>query len=457
MTPRLALCFPAHASGAELLRRTVYALRAQTAAPHLFEVVVGADGGDPDGVLRAAVGEQPFACRVVDSPRPGGDIPHRNHARNAAWRAAEAPLCAMLDADLCLEPCFVEHLLHEHDAALRRGAPAIFSPVMVGFGGVGPGDWLKASSSWAADGDGFAAFLARWPQADATIYSGYAGRHTPGPPASETLSRPVEGMPILWRGLLEALGGFSEEFIGWGGDKEELVERLKGLHAAGLFDMRLLTSARAWHQPHGRDPHQDDPDVRARQKYREARTRDIRTGARWWKADLARIAPLIPEAVAAAAPDGLRPEEQTAIRVQDLAGEVANLLKLRLPHGEGGLCIVGPGSHEIAGVVGSRLGRSVAAGAEAVQAVHGGRESAFAGVVVVDTLHRMEEGAAREALANLQRSLTRSGVLMLFEVAPGNGAGGKRPPRWYERACGAKVLGQRHLGGPTLTVMVGRR
>lgn len=457
MTPRLALCFPAHVSGAALLRRTVFALRSQTASPDLFEVVVAADGGDPGGELRRAIepDAQPFACRLVDSPRPHGEQPHRNHARNAAWRAARAPICAMLDGDLCLEPCFVEHLLSEHDAALRRGAPAIFSPVMVGWGGVGPEDWLKASSSWATDGDGFAAFLARWPLADATIYSGYAGRHTPGPPASETMSRPVEGMPILWHGLLEALGGFSEEFVGWGGDKEEFVERLKGLHAAGLFDLRLLTSARAWHQPHGRDPCQDAPEVRGRQKYREARTRDIRTGARWWKAELARVAPLIPEAVAAAAPEGLRPEEQTAIRLPDLAGEVASLLKLRLPHGDHGLLVVGPGAHEIAGVVGSSLGRGVTAGAGGVQAASGAREATFAGVVVVDCLHRMAEDAAREMLLNLQRSLVRGGVLLLLEVAPMSGV--KRSPRWYERACGAKVLGQRHLGGPTLTVMAGRR
>ncbi len=306
MTPRLAFCFPAHASAAPLVRRAVLALRAQTAPPHLFECIVAADGGDPDGVLRAAVapGSHPFPCRVVDSPRPGGDRPHRNHARNAAWRAAEAPICAMLDADFCVEAHFVEHLLHEHDAALDRRAPAIFTPVLVGFGGVGPADWLARSEAWAATGCPAACrtIVGPWEPIDHGIFSGFPDKHTPGRPASMRMRECPEGMPILWRGLLEALGGFDERFIGWGGDKEELVHRLRGLRDARCFDFRLLTSARAWHQPHARDAGQDAPDVRERWLLREQRTRDIRRRARWWVDTVKAIRPQMDAIVASARP-----------------------------------------------------------------------------------------------------------------------------------------------------------
>jgi len=306
VTPRLAYCFPAHASGAQLVRRSVLALRAQTAPPESFEVVIGADGGDPDGVLHAAVAPEshPFSVRIVASPRPGGDKPHRNHARNAAWRGATAPICAMLDGDFCVEPDFTAHLLHEHDAAIARGFPAVFTPVLVGFGGMEMHDWLSLTAPWVATGcpAAFRGLVDGCKVINREIFSGYPNRHTPGPPASARIREPPEGMPILWRGLLEAMDGFDERFIGWGGDKEDFVHRVRGLRDARLFDLRLLTSVRAWHQPHLRDPGMGDPDVAKRWGLRQTRTNEIRRKAPWWKDTVARIKPRMPDIVASAAP-----------------------------------------------------------------------------------------------------------------------------------------------------------
>lgn len=320
--PRLAICLPSHASGAALLRRTVLALRAQTAHPDLFEVVIGADGGDPAGVIAAAVepGAHPFRCRIVESPRPRGEVPHRNHARNAAWRAAEAALCWCLDADFTLEPTMVEHILAEHDAALERGAPAVFSTCMAAWGGVGPADWLLRSQTWADGGDpaAFVDLWRTWPVRDDGIFNGYPAEYSPGSAVSVPKPEIHEGMPIVWRGLLNVMGGFDEEFGEWGDDKVELVDRLKGLAAAGLFEMRVVVSSMALHQPHERDPASDSRDARKRQNRRNARLRQIQTKSAWWRPQVEAARDALPAILAPLRPvsvPGTTPAPPARVRV----------------------------------------------------------------------------------------------------------------------------------------------
>lgn len=301
--PRLALIFPCHVSGAELVRRSVLALHSQTAAPDIFEVVVAADGGDPDGVIRRAVepGDHPFQVTLVESPRPRGSLPHRNHARNAGWRAARAPLCWILDADLILEPEAVEHALAVHDVCLSKGQPAVFSLVLSAIRTDSPEAWLERSEDWARTGDVevFARLIAET-GVGGGVYSGFHEFYVQGPPDSRLFPDLPEGMPLLWRGLLEALGGFDESFVGWGGNKEELIDRLKGLERAGLFDIRLLTSIRALHQPHEHDALVKKARGRGNQLERERRWRLIQGESRWWRGQLRRVRRLLPAAIEAA-------------------------------------------------------------------------------------------------------------------------------------------------------------
>jgi len=281
---KVAICLPCHASTAEQVGRTVMALRHQAAKPEAFEVVVAVDGGDPTGAVRAVVmKDHPFAVQVVDSPRPHGNIPHRNHARNAAWQASSAPLCWMLDSDMMLLPRAVEDLIHEWDESVKRGLPAVFSPVMRSFH-LPPTEWIARSRDWFETGDSelFGALLADVPRAS-DVYAGHAEHYTRKGPASMTFDV-EEGMPCVPRRVLKALGGFDELYTGWGGNKEELVYRLLGLKHRGLLDMRLLTSAVALHQPHSRpkkairqqagNPHQ---------RRREHMARDIKAKRPWWE------------------------------------------------------------------------------------------------------------------------------------------------------------------------------
>lgn len=262
--PRIAICFPAAptAAGYEMVRRSVHALRAQDCDPSLFEVVVAVDGGQIAGIDH----HHPFALRIVTSPRTPGalDVPHRNHTRNAAWRAAAAPLCWMLDADFILPPHAVRHALAEHDAAISRGAPAVLSPCLWQFGGASTEEWWARSATWADTHDvgesarAFRALISHWPEWDRGVFSGFGelatGVDDLGPPASASVgARMIEGMPILWRSFLEACP-FDEKFIGWGGDKISLIDVLRGLAREGVLDMRVLTSVAAMHQPHATDP-----------------------------------------------------------------------------------------------------------------------------------------------------------------------------------------------------------
>ena len=263
--PRIAICFPAAPTqaGYEMVRRSVQALRAQDCDPALFEVVVAVDGGDAEDFHFAGV--WPFALTIVKSPRTPGalDVPHRNHTRNAAWRASSAPLCWMLDADFILPPHAIRHALAEHDAAISRGAPAVLSPCLWQFGGASTEEWWARSAPWADTQDvgesvrKFSHLTWTWPEWDRGVFSGFGEMYTydgrPSPTSASVGAKMIEGMPILWRAFLEACP-FDEKFIGWGGDKISLIDVLRGLAREGVLDMRVLTSVTALHQPHATDP-----------------------------------------------------------------------------------------------------------------------------------------------------------------------------------------------------------
>lgn len=282
----LSVCIPTSSASdrVELLRRQLLSLSAQDCAPDLFDVIVAVDGPDPDGIVSALVADLAPACRhavtVVHSPRPeGAKLPHRNHARNAAWRASTALWCWIMDADFILPPHAITHALAELTAATHRGLPAVLTPCMGGITGA-PSKWIRTSKSWVSGKQTWAELVGKLDDLE-PVHSGFLDRHQPGPPASVRLSDLPEGMPIIPRAILEALGGFDEYFTGWGGNKEEIIDRLKGLQREGLIDIRLLASVRILHQPHrkdrGRTKGQNE-----KQAHREKRAAQIKTEADWW-------------------------------------------------------------------------------------------------------------------------------------------------------------------------------
>jgi hypothetical protein len=419
--PRVAVVFPTHASGAPLLRRSVFALRAQTAPPESFEVVVACDGGDAMGTIRAAVepASHPFHVTLVEASRSQGPIPHRNHARNAGWQASRAPLCCMMDADFLLEPCFIEHLLAEHDAAIRRGMPAVFTPVMAKIG-FNPDAWLTHSTVWAASGSSadFAGMLASTP-IEGGVHSGYEQRYRPGPPSSERLGDLLEGMPILWRGLIKALGGFDEWFVGWGAEKEVFVDLVKGVQRSGSIDVRLLTSARALHQPHQIDPESFRPEVRNRQTERERRRKEISQGARWWRERLGSARAAIEDAIDTTDPQGAgwnQYPEHSANAVESRSAQIEFIVARTVPHIRGllgGVIVVGKGKERLAERICETCGL-------ATRSIEPGRllelpRSYACGVVITDLAANGSPGECERILGEARRVVKAAGPVIVLD------------------------------------------
>ncbi len=430
MTHRLAICLPVAPTqaGYEMVRRAVMALRAQDCDPSLFEVVVAVDGMHPAEFFgHDAFLSQPFALRVVTSPRTPGltDIPHRNHARNAAWKASTAPLCWMLDADFILPPHAVRHVLAEHDAAISRGAPAVLSPCLWQFGGASTEQWWERSSAWAASGDPgeFRALLACWPEWDRGVFSGFgedaaAPPHINGEPVSVSVgARMIEGMPVLWRGLLEALGGFDQAYVGWGGDKISLIDVLHGLAAEGVIDIRLLSSVVAVHQPHATDATHTDRRSKANEKRRMNARMAIQSRTLEWK----RRIPGIVDALRAAWGANV----QAASFTSDLLPLVEMLAAQVLRRWKPGAQAAAFGS--FSGILRAQLERvgirDVAAG-ETLPTTRG------AVVVAIDPLGVIGDGGWHAALANLGarlRSLSPTATVVIAQRLDGPGLSGLRP------------------------------
>lgn len=297
--PKLAICLPVGASGVplEFAVRTVAALAAQDVPRDRFEVCVGLDGAPPGDTTAEARLVDAGADVVVRIERTPGNasLAHRNHARNAAWRSARAPLCLMLDADFILPPHAVRTIIAEQSRLIRAGVPAVLSPALCQFGGVSTADWLALSRVWAAMGhdcaDAFKSALREWGVIDRGTFSGFGGLagHPATPPApGAEVSRSVgsamlEGMPVLPRRFLEAVGGFDEVYVGWGGDKISLVDVLRGMCAEGVMEIRVLHGVVAMHQPHATDPHHTSEGARRNEHRRQLARMEIESRTLPWR------------------------------------------------------------------------------------------------------------------------------------------------------------------------------
>ncbi|WP_437589191.1 glycosyltransferase [Sorangium sp. So ce1000] len=431
--PRIALVIPCQPSTAPLVRRAVLALRAQTAAPSSFEVVVVCDGGDPGGAIRAAVepGAHPFPVEIVDSPRPRGQFPHCSFARNAGLRAARAPLIWFLDADVLLSPEAVEHALSEHDAALARGVPAVLTPVLARVA-MPPAAWLERSAAWAASGavEGLAPLLSATPL-DGGVPGAEGAPSRPGAPSSEALSDVRDGMPIVWRGLVDALGGFDEWFIGGGAEKGAFVDQLEGARRADLIDVRLLTSVRALRQPQKAVPEAFHVHIQRGRDERERRAREIAVGARWWRERLAAIRAALPSAVIAAAPGAWAGERGE--RLPDCSPDAIEA-RARLVRGVravaapalrglyGGVVVVGEAAEllarDVAHVCGLAARATTVAGLAALPA------NRACGVILSGVLAGATEQERTRVLDQARRIMKATGPLLTAEIAGGTGARG---------------------------------
>lgn len=284
---KIGLAFITHAAGAELLRRSVWALRSQS-LQGCWEVAVGVDAVTDDDVelVRDVLRPQalPFPCTVVGVLRhpARAALAHRNTARNAAVRATSAEIVWPLDGDVVLEPHAVEHALK----TIAKSGAACVSPLHSAPQGIGSATWMRDYA------DAVRAFSSTKPAR--------GPRWMSGAPASVNYPTAYEGFPTMPRAVFDAIGGFDERFVGYGGNKYELVCRLAALDRRGLLRMRLITSIRCLHQPHG-----SDHMVRTEEnRLLATKLSDMRRGAAWWLSEVNAVARLAASAFWSVRPAG---------------------------------------------------------------------------------------------------------------------------------------------------------
>lgn len=270
---RLSVVLPCYSAGAPLIERTLQSYAGQTALGR-FEVLLIDDGAKDARVLELSQRRWPFPVRYRVSPRlRDARQAHKNHARNIGWRHAAGPLCLMVDCDCLAPPDFVEQLLATWDAA---GA-AVLHPLIVN---LRPSfdAWIERHGSEALRRD-FARCLAEV-GVGKSAFAGHYEKRSEARAAFEPIKRHGEGYPVLSKRLLALLGGFDEDFLAWGGNKEELARRINETRCP----QALATSCVLYHQPHPKAPdnrklggnaglmhrkgrqRQGDPDWRARRR-----------------------------------------------------------------------------------------------------------------------------------------------------------------------------------------------
>lgn len=293
--PTISFIIPTHPEWAPYARRFLVSLAMQTV--HDFEVVFGVDGGDDGRIAELADDEWPFAVVVVDGPRPKGDkIPHRNHARNAAIRAARGRYAWVADTDFVWVEHAVEHALAVIGAADARGELVALTPVLKRIT-VDPTLYVAHTDGWGgADDRRLPSQLVGELPTDDGEWSGQGKLYDPSQPRVVP-ARVEEGFPLVPIAVLHALGLFDERFLRWGGNKIELCFRLTALGGVGL-PYRLLASVAAWHQPHPQDPNKpvDDPHRVANHAMYLSRVREVRANAAWWVAQRRAVQRVIVEA-----------------------------------------------------------------------------------------------------------------------------------------------------------------
>lgn len=246
---KVSVILPAYAEGTELLCRTLQGYALQTASRDTFEVVVADDGGITRDVREIAEGDWNFGVRYVLSPRlRGSQVAHKNHARNAGWQAATGSICFICDCDCLVPPDFLEHLRAAWDLAESTYESPFCLYPMIACLDRQHADWIERHGLFSSSED-FAEFLGSGAVSSHCFGGNYSLQKLKAAELFSPLHKHPEGFPVIRKDLLAYLGGFDEEFIGWGGNKQEFQDRINGIPQ---IEKLLLHHCAVYHQAHPR-------------------------------------------------------------------------------------------------------------------------------------------------------------------------------------------------------------
>ncbi len=242
--PRLSVVLPSYSAGAVLTRRTLESYGGQTDLDG-FEVLLVDDGGVDDQIRQLAERSWPFALRYLISPRVKDvSVAHKNHARNRGARAARGDLLFLVDADCLVPPDFVARVREVYARISADGQVVAAYPLIAN---------LHARfTEWIAQ-RGDDALRTRFDECLADVgrgddaFAGYMELRGTDAAGYRAIRQHAEGFPIVPRRLFDLLGGFDEDFLGWGGNKQEFQQRVNEAPEIATF---LLTSCVVFHQPH---------------------------------------------------------------------------------------------------------------------------------------------------------------------------------------------------------------
>lgn len=241
---KLSVVMPVAPDWSDMLRWTLESYNTQTSAQ--FEVLIIEDGEPSPEVKAVAERDWNFPVKYFCSPRENDKaVAHKNHARNVGWRNAGGEAIFFSDCDFMVEPHFVSSVLNLYEEASALGDPFCLYPPCAIL------DSPPTSGVLDRPAHRFDSFLTDYKSSPETK------------PKLKTVEAHPEGMHLLSRELVTLLGGFDEDFIGWGHNKMEFQTRINEC-AISQF---LLDGCLIYHQPHERlsDPKTDEAKTRNRE------------------------------------------------------------------------------------------------------------------------------------------------------------------------------------------------
>lgn len=241
----LSIAIPCSHEFAPLLDVTLKSIRSQFSG----EICIGIDGEDSADTLHP-IAQRHSAASIVSKREC--DLPHKNKARNAAVNYTSGDFVWVLDADAAPDKGTIESLRNAIQSHTSVAVPCIFQK-----------------------------------KRDGTTthynYSSYSRMYDHNGRTIMLSAPPKENFPLFSRHAYEALSGFFEDYVGWGGNKEDFVRRLGKLQGMNFF---VVTNARLilqWHPPTDRTKQNMHHNRRLFRK----RMHDIASGAAWWSRQLA--------------------------------------------------------------------------------------------------------------------------------------------------------------------------